>query len=612
MTDRRRISLAAFTFCTTGLLIFGPFLSLSQAQDLPPEVLRYAHMVLYNGRVLTMDRDQPPINVAQAIALRDGRVLAVGDDDRILKMAGPDTVKVDLDGKTIIPGVVDTHSHPNTYALRHYSREVAPAYLKYLRDNHVRLVTIRWDTKENALDDFKRVAESVPPGEWLYTTSMLNTTVLEELKREDLDQVVPNNPVYVMIGNAMRGLANSQMLDIIQEKYGDRLPGVLKDEQGVPTGLLFGAGATVIDQELIPKMPPKILAPIFKKELEEWVALGITTLSTRLSGFEVSAYAHLDREGELPLRLAYSSEIGRGNPFLERDLKRFGNLQGHGTDGMWLIGITVGIPDGSGPPRLNSATNMWSGSTCTSVPKRERLPNDFSYPEGLCFWDLPDDPGADAILVANRYGYRIAGVHTFGDKGYLMMLDAFNKANQEDSILGRRFALDHGTLVSPEVLEQAAQLDVTWSIQPLGLYGGSGGSISRVFGEEIAHRWLNPVKSMIDAGMRVTYGADTHSDPQRHPMFGLEVLVTRKGRDGRVFGPRERIDRASGLLMLTRWGADYVLREEELGSLEVGKLADLVLLDSNPLDRDIPDEDLSEIKVLATIIGGKVVYGSLN
>ena len=93
-------------------------------------------------------------------------------------------------------------------------------------------------------------------------------------------------------------------------------------------------------------------------------------------------------------------------------------------------------------------------------------------------------------------------------------------------------------------------------------------------------------------------------------MFGLELLVTRVSRDGRVFGPRERIDRANGLLMLTRWGGYYVLAEDEVGSLEAGKRADLAILDQNPLDRNIPDEDLSEIEVLATIIDGKVVYGA--
>ncbi len=94
-------------------------------------------------------------------------------------------------------------------------------------------------------------------------------------------------------------------------------------------------------------------------------------------------------------------------------------------------------------------------------------------------------------------------------------------------------------------------------------------------------------------------------------MFSLEVLVTRRIIDGRVFGPREAIDRATALLMMTRWGADYVLRNQELGSLEPDKLADLVVLDKNPLNEAIPDENLSEIKVVATIIGGEVAYGSL-
>ncbi len=112
MTDNRSITLAAFL-----LLV----LSFSQAQELPPEIVSYADMVLYNGQVLTMDREQPPINVVQAVALREGRVLAVGGDDRILRLAGPDTTRVNLEGRAIIPVVVDTHSHPYSFALRHYA-----------------------------------------------------------------------------------------------------------------------------------------------------------------------------------------------------------------------------------------------------------------------------------------------------------------------------------------------------------------------------------------------------------------------------------------------------------------------------------------------------------
>ncbi|MDA2935546.1 amidohydrolase family protein [Acidobacteria bacterium AH-259-D05] len=600
MNGKRLISLPIFTLC---MLLVGPFGWVARAQELPPEVLRYADLVLYNGHVLTMDRDQPPITVVQAVAVREGRILAVGEDDRILEMAGPSTVKVDLEGKAVIPGIVDTHSHPNSYALRHYERELTPAYLKFLQESGVRSTTVRWETKQQALADFKRFAESVPPGEWIYTNTRGNDVALNQITRYDLDEVVPDHPLYVRIGNAMWGIANSKMLDIVTDYYGENLTGLLKDEQGVLTGRISGAAGTVIDQEVIPQTPPEILKPIFKKELEEWVAIGVTTLSTRLKGSEITAYGQLDREGELPLRMGYSHEVGRENPFLERDLKRFGNLQGHGTDWIWMIGISIGIPDGNGP--------AGAGRSCTTVPKKEILPTDL-YPEGYCFWEMPGEPGAEAIIAASRYGYRISGTHTFGDRGFLMILDAYAEANQENSLQGRRFSLDHGLMVSPEVLAQAAKHDVIWSFQPPQFYARYAAGVSRVFGEEYAHRWMMPVKSIIDAGMRVTYGADTHDDPERHPLFNLEVLVTRKIKDGRVFGPRERIDRSTALLMMTRWGADYVLREKELGSLEPGKLADLVVLDKNPLDRSIPDEALSDIKVLSTIIGGEVVYGSLH
>ena len=584
------------------LLILGSFSGV-WAQDLPPEVLRYADTVLYNGEVVTMDQDQPPINVVEAVAIRDGRILAVGGNDRILSMAGPYTARVDLDGKTVIPGVVDTHSHPNRYAVSHYSSEVTPAYLRYLEDQKIRFATVRWESKETALADFKLVAQNVSPEHWIYTTSGRNPTVLFELTRYDLDKVVPNHPLYVMVGDGMAGLVNSKMLEVANDRYGDTLPGFLKDENGVPDGRILGAAGTVFDQEIIPMMPPEILKPVFKKELEEWVAIGVTTLSTRLTGSEQTAYKQLDDEGELPLRLGYSFELGRGNPFFERDLKRLGNLQGHGTEWMWVIGISMGIPDGRGPGGV--------GNACTTIPKREIIPTDL-YPDGQCYWELEEDPSAEVPIIANRYGYRIVGTHTFGDKGFLMVLDSFAQADQESSTKGQRFALDHGLMVSPEVLERATEANVIWSLQPPQFYRKYTALISRVYGEEYAHRWVMPVKTLMDAGIKVTYGADFHGDPQRQPMFNLEVLVTRRISDGRVFGPQEVIDRESALLMMTRWGAEYVLRENEIGSLEPGKYADLVILAQNPLNPNIPDQDLSEIKVVTTLIDGEVRYGSLN
>ena len=614
MIYAKRLLGFAATWTFRALFIFCSCISLSQAQELPPEVLNYADTVFYNGQILTIDRERPPFTVARAVAIRNGRILAVGEDDRIRSMAGPGTLQVNLYNRAMMPGVVDTHSHPNSYALRHYNQEVTPLYHEFLHKNNVWYANVRWESKEKALADFKKLAENVPSGDWIFTNTYSNPTVRQELTGADLDRVAPNNPLFIRIGYGLWALANSKMLEIVRERYGDQVPGILKDEQGVPTGRLFGTAGELIDMEVLPQKPPEILASAFKKELEEWVAIGVTTLSTRLKGFEINAYGDLDRRGTLPLRLPYTHEVGRANPFMERDLKRFGNLQGHGTNHMWLIGISTPNPDGNGPAWVGDGglgTPTSGESSCTTLPKREIRDNDH-FPEGLCLWDLPDDPGRDAVLIANKYGYRVAGVHNFGDKASLANLAAYRETDKDRSIAGRRFALDHGMLVSPEVIQQSAELGIMWSFQPPLFYNRYAANVSRIYGEEYAHQWLLPTKSLIDAGVKVAYGADTHNDPDRHPMFNLEILVTRRTRDGRVFGPRERIDRSTALVMMTRWGAEYVLRENDLGSIEPGKLADLVLLSKNPLDPNIPDEDLSEIKVLATLIEGEVAYGSLD
>jgi predicted amidohydrolase YtcJ len=203
--------------------------------------------------------------------------MAVGTNDRILQMAGPNTVRVDLGGKTVIPGIVDTHSHPNRYALRHYDDEVTPPYLESLAERNVMFATLRWErnvmfatlrweTKETVLADFEKFMGGVSPGQWVYTTTQLNRPVIYELTRYDLDKFSPDNPFYAKVGNAWFGLVNTPMLEIMIETYGENLPGILKDEQGVPTGRLFGIASTVVDQDLLPQMPPEIIAPVFTKE----------------------------------------------------------------------------------------------------------------------------------------------------------------------------------------------------------------------------------------------------------------------------------------------------------------------------------------------------------
>jgi predicted amidohydrolase YtcJ len=587
----------------------------AQAQDLPPEVAHYADIVFYNGSVLTMDQDQPPFTVTEALAVRDGKILAVGDDDRILPMAGPNTQRMNLEGKALMPGIIDTHAHLYEYAIYKHPREYQSILIRGLRQPGSRYATVRWGTPEIALADLRRAAETASPGDWIFTmfttdvnADMTRPKALLEFNRHDLDSAVADHPLFVITGLVgSSGIANTKLLDIITATYGEDVSGYERDDQGVLTGRISGAIGETVNEELVPQVAPELVAPLFKREMDEWVALGVTTTSSRLGGSYITTYAWMDRQGQLPLRLAYSHEIGRLNPFLERYLRRFGGIQGHGTDRMWMIGISIGNPDGDPP----GAPHGRGGENCTTLTKLRKIELDAYGAEGGCLWDEPGDPSFEAPAIANRYGYRISGVHNIGDKAVVLSLDAYEKANQEESIMGKRFAVDHGLMISQDNIKQAATLGVTWSLQPFMIYNLAP-MVAQVWGEEVAQRWTMPTKSLIDGGVKPTYGADRWADPLRQPMWNLEVLVTRLAANGKVYGPREKVDRATVLLMMTRWGSEYVLREQELGSLEPGKLADLIVLDKNPLDSSVPDEDLSEIQVLITLIGGEVVHGSLS
>lgn len=594
--SRSKVVLAA---CVAVLV--GGTVQRSGAQDLPPEVVRYADLVIHNGSVLTMDRDTPDFTVAQAVAVRDGRILAVGDSATILRMAGPKTRKIDLAGKAVMPGVVDTHSHPNRYALIHYQQEFIPKYLEFLKKNKIRTGSVHWELgKDKALAELKAVVDKAGPDDLIYANSRGNPVVMNQVHRTDLDRIAPNNSVFIGIGNEMWGLVNTRMLERVTKTYGKDLAGIIKDDKGEPTGLLFGTAGSVVGYELLPQVPADLLAPIFSKELEEWASIGVTTLSSRFKGAEISAYSLLARQNQLPIRIAYTHELARWNPFFERDMKRLGNLQDYGIgDRIWMIGMSVGIPDGS-PPGGGGAAG---GDVCSTLKKREKFADDSFYEEnGFCYWEQAGDPTKETVMTANRYGYRIAGVHTFGDKGLEIMLDTFAQAAKESPHTAP-FAADHGLMISPAVLKKTLAADAIWSLQVPMFYGPRTSIVSRVFGEQIAHRWSLPVRSMMDAGIKVSMGADTHDD-SRAPMHSLQVLVTRETHDGRVWGAGEKIDRRRALLMFTRYGAEYVLRQDQIGSLEVGKLADLVILDKNPLDPKVPDDQLKNIKVLETFIGG--------
>jgi predicted amidohydrolase YtcJ len=295
--------------------------------------------------------------------------------------------------------------------------------------------------------------------------------------------------------------------------------------------------------------------------------------------------------GKMPLRLAYGHEIGRWDPLFERDM-RWGMevAQGFGNDKIWLSGISIGIPDGQPGSYL-----------CSSFERLKDIHKEDAYPKSLCQWDIPGDNTRETVRVLSKLGYRVSNVHSYGDGGLERALETFEQVGAT----GRRFALDHSQLFNPRVIEKGGKLKMYFSLSPAMFAGNRSETVAYEYGEEVASNMLAPVKALLDAGARISFeGEFEESDP----MKALQVFVTRRIGDGPQRGMKHIVDRKTALRIMTRWGAEYVLREDRIGSLEAGKLADLVVLDRNPLDPAVPDDQLGEIKVLLTMVGGDVVY----
>ncbi len=568
-------------------LLSALYAAAAAAQGLPPEVLHYADTVLYNGKVVTVDEK---FSIAQAIAVRDGKVLKVGRNEAIRALAGPKTRKIDLQGQTLIPGIIDTHTHLHEYAMDAWAATMNPK----IAENQ-----LVGRTKEDLLEQIKQFAAKNKPGEWL-RFRLKPRAVADEffnaLTRVDLDKATPDNPVLAHVTDT-KALANTKGLEALLKKYDAKLLNLPADAKGEFTGRVGGGISLIFYEEIIPKPQPEELAPIYLKEIEKWAAGGVTTWSSSLGSEAISAFHYMDAKGLLPIRLAYTNEAAfRDNPYGESAANRFGNLIGHGTDYFWLIGISSGSTDSSYPGACTSLPG-----TSPQVKARED-----------CRLSL-DNVRGRAAYAAVKAGLRISGTHSAGDQATDVLLDIIEKASAEagmtpEQIRAKRHVIDHCTMnPKPQQIVRSVKLGIIWSCAPKYLVN-SGNRVMRDYGEAPAHNWVVPVKGILDAGGRAVFEQDHTEGAQ--PFINIAVLVTRKDNEGRVWGAKHAVDRKTALLMATRWAAEYVLRENTLGSLEVGKWADLVVLNKDYLT--VADNDIASIRSILTMVGGKIVFDGLK
>ncbi|MBI3940039.1 MAG: amidohydrolase family protein [Acidobacteria bacterium] len=616
----------------TRILALGIMLSLAgwalpvlyALQNLPAEILHYADMVLYNGKVLTAD---DKFTTAQAVAVRDGKFLAIGDSAAILKMAGPGTQKIDLQGKSLVPGFYDPHSGNLLGGV-----PAGGSALSWVNDNMFRIGA---DTVDDLLRGIKGGVDSAKPGDWVFF-GILRTAAGYQLNRKILDTVSPNNPILATY-DTTAGIINSKALAMIPK---DVKEGLFVDEKGDPTGHIRGWALGVLEMEILPYPDDKRMEEMiqFQKEIFEKInSVGVTTVGSRASGIPVTIVSELYRRGELPLRVRLSHEFGRQNPQMERYLKRMGNFNNLGNEWLKIAGATSTVVD----------SNAGNGGFFTRSAKRQHLPGDAFGPFGQNKWGMmfQEEDGwkkeFQNTVLLGRYGWNVTDMHIEGDAGVQMMVDAWDEINKTRPVKGKRFGMVHGFMRPPDLVARMATYDAILSMAPIiGFFDkGVEQSIVTQYGaDQMAGN--HPIRTLIDAGLKpaleVTNGLGINPLEKRvkrvtsgraaqimesSTIFGrawqlygtrwymqnLEKFITRKNEEtGKVWGPNERITRQEALWMGTNWASRFYSDEKILGTIEPGKLADMVVLGGDYMT--VPEEDISEIPVLTVIVGGKVTY----
>jgi predicted amidohydrolase YtcJ len=578
-----------------GLLLLIGAATPAWSQSLPPEVVSYPDVIVQNGKIYTMDDKSNSANagtVAEAVAVRDGKILSVGNNKQILSLRGPRTRVIDAKGRTVVPGIIDTHSHLFDYAMDSLG-DASPRLRVRAEQNET------WDSiKQRALKVIAQEVTKRKPGEWIaldlprqaigkdgkpmdaVQAAMRNLVVT----RSEMDQIAPKNPVYLRTRTS--SITNGMAQELIRAGWhGPMEPNLMRPE-GFSSNTI---NRMVLSDHLIGDVEK--LAEIYKAENLRWAGYGVTTWSSNVRSLKIlAAYKLLDQRGEIGIRYGYTP--GVGTP--AQVVPEMSGVSGYGTDHLWFVGASMRGIDASYPGIL---TTIQPPDIPKEIKDREIHNTDFEH----------------FVESAVASGLRWAGTHTAGDQALDMTLDAIEKGSAKagltlDQIRAKGHAIDHCTMnPRPDQIPRLQKLNIMMSCAPK--YIEESPRVLRDYGEKYLS-WVAPVKSLLDANVKTVMEVDDNEIFKVGTVFHyLDVLVNREV-EGKVYNGRERIDRVRALKMSTNWAAEYVLRQNLLGSLERGKFADLLVLDNDYFS--VPEREIRKIKPLLTMVGGKVVYQASN
>lgn len=554
-----------------------------------PLLAANADLILHNARIVTVDSK---FSIAQAIAIKNGRITAVGSNDAVLKAErGAATKLVDLKGKTVLPGLFDNHVHALEAGLSEF-RGPLPHFDSFA-----------------AIQSYIRAQMAVTPkGRWILVPRTFPTRLKEmRMPTRELLDIARDNPVmfdasYVVVVNSYA----LRMSGIDRNTPNPPRGEIVHDAHGEPNGIIRNAQGLLKNLEPAKPFTPAEQLQALEDMLKRYTAAGLTSVADRgVKQTELALYQRLYREHRLPLRVAMTRwfDVQRPEADVIKDIQAMPYKTAAGDH--WLRYMSFKV-------------NMDGGMTIGTAYQRQPY-----GPFGRELYGMtnPDDRGElfatpakylAVMRAARDKGWQLSA-HSQGGGAVDVFLDTMEALNKERPIAPTRSHLIHASFQSKEAIARAKRLGILADVQAPWLYFDAP-ALEKVFGYD-AMRMFYPLRSYIDAGVLIGGGSDhmighdkNHAVNPYNPFLRMWIAVARKTVNGQVFHPEEKITREEALKMNTIWAAYFQFEEKDKGSLEPGKLADLVVIDRDYLT--CPEDEIRDIQPLTTMIEGKVAFGN--
>jgi predicted amidohydrolase YtcJ len=550
------LAMAVFAFAHTGVV------------DAQP-----ADVVLTGGRIVTVNANW---QIAEAVAIRGSRFSAVGSKADIAREIGPQTTVIDLAGRTVIPGLIDSHLHMVFAGLN------GPA---------VQLLDAR-----SVADVQKAIGERVqrtPPGQWVLASSGWHESILAEGRmptRQELDSASPNNPVYIPRGGHV-ATANSKALELagVIKSTPDPEGGIIvRDTNGEATGMLLEKAADLVRKVLPP--PPSNMAELLKQSMANLNAYGITgVVEPGIDERAIGLYRALDEAGQMTVRTDVLYRAMR-----KADVEKgIGILKAQkNTDMVRYVGIKFPLDGGVEGGRMTWPYRIVAGEQTDPKYRGQLL-----LPPG------GEDEYVEGLKLVGKAGLQ-AQTHAVGDETIDVIVRAYRRVNAETPIKPLHWTIMHLFHPSDTALKAMAEIGINATMQdhPVLL----GHNQKRWWGDDHA-AYAIPIRKTIDAGVLVGGGTDGPVVPV-DPYLSMWWMTTRQVLKGYALGTEHAITAKEALQLYTINNARIQGVDKDRGSIEAGKLADLAVISQDILV--VPPDTIRNTRALLTVVGGKIVYRS--